>query len=79
VTGACGGGLLAWNMTPPGWSLPFLTTLAASANAEKYGHLIEHTAQDIVVGVTFACVSCGVLSAVTTAAGTKVLVRLKHG
>jgi hypothetical protein len=79
VLGACGGGILTWNLVPSDWSMPFRTTLEASVNAEKYGHVIERAAESILTVVTFACVFCGILSGITAAAGPKILARLRHG
>jgi hypothetical protein len=63
VVGSCAGGALAWSSVPPDWSLPFGTTMEAAVNAEKYGHAIEHAAENILVFVTFASVVGGTLSA----------------
>ncbi|MBZ5632694.1 MAG: hypothetical protein LAO55_06135 [Acidobacteriia bacterium] len=79
VLGSCAGGFLVWNLAPSGWSMSFWTTLQASVNAEKYGHPIEHAAENILVVVTFASVLCGLLSASAAAFGAKLLARPKHG
>jgi hypothetical protein len=71
VAGSCLGGALAWSLIQSEWSLPFWATLDAAVNSEKYGHPIEHAAENILVLVTFACVACGALGAGMAAAGPK--------
>jgi multisubunit Na+/H+ antiporter MnhB subunit len=78
VAGTCGGGALAWYLVPSEWSLPFRTTLEAAVNAEKYGHTIEHTAENILVFITFASVAGGVLGASIAAVSPKLRSILKH-
>ena len=63
VVGSCVTGALAWHSVPSEWSLPFRTTLEAAVNSEKYGHAIEHSAENILVLLTFACVAGGALCA----------------
>ena len=63
VVGSCAGGALAWSSVPADWSLPFRTTMEAAVNSEKYGHAIEHSAENILVLLTFACVAGGALCA----------------
>jgi hypothetical protein len=46
-------------------------------NAEKYGHAIEHTAENILVFVTFASVVGGALWAGITAGSLKLLSTVK--
>jgi hypothetical protein len=48
-----------WSLVPRDWALPFWTTLAATTQAEKYGHPVEHYAEGIVTAMMF----CGVLGA----------------
>ena len=71
VAGSCGGGALAWYSVPSEWSLSLQTTLEAAVNVEKYGHAIEHTAENILVFVTFACVAGGALGTGVAAGGLK--------
>jgi hypothetical protein len=71
VVGSIGAGAFAWYLVPTDWTLPFLTTLEASVNSAKYGHPIEHTAENILVFVTFACVAGGACCAGITAGGMK--------
>jgi hypothetical protein len=40
---------LIWRLDSVDWPFPFLTTLGASENAEKYGHVIEHRAETLIV------------------------------
>lgn len=77
VAGSCGSGALAWYLVPSEWSLPFRTTLEAAVNVEKYGHAIEHTAENILVFVTFACVVGGALCAGITAGSLKLWATVK--
>lgn len=79
VAGGLIGGVLTWHAVPSGWALPFWTTLAATVDAEKYGHTIEHAAEQIMTMVTFACVLAGVVSAVAAATGPRIVARLRHG
>jgi hypothetical protein len=58
--GYIAGVLFVWALVPRGWTLWFWTTLAAAANAEKYGHPVEHYAEGIVVAMMF----CGVVGAI---------------
>jgi uncharacterized protein (DUF2062 family) len=46
---------------PRAWALPLWTTLAASVNAAKYGHPVEHYAQGIVIGMMFGAVVAAVI------------------
>jgi hypothetical protein len=71
VAGSCGGGALAWYSVPSEWTLPFQATLEAAVNAAKYGHAIEHSAEHILVFVTFACVVGGAVCAGITTGGLK--------
>jgi hypothetical protein len=72
------GGWLAWSLIASSWAMPFWTTIEASVDAEKYGHLIEHTAENILFVVTLASMCCGVLSVIIAAFGTRSIARLKH-
>ncbi len=78
VAGTLGGGMLAWNLVPSDWTASFPTTLAASVDAQRYGHTMEHAAENIVAMVLFASVVCGVLSGLAAALGTRLAARLKH-
>ena len=78
VIGFCGGGVLAWILFSSNWGMPFWTTLEASVNAERYGHMVEHTAENILVGVLVACKCGGVLTGTLAAVGTTVWTHLKH-
>lgn len=53
LCGYIAGGLLVWSLIPREWTLPFWTTLAATVDAEKYGHPVEHYAEGIVIGMMF--------------------------
>ena len=71
LVGACASGILVWNLVPADWNLSFWLTVEASA---KYGHEIEHTAENILAMCVFACAAGGIVSA-----GTSMLVaRFKH-
>jgi hypothetical protein len=56
LCGFIGGGLFVWSLVPRAWSLPLSTTLAATVNAERYGHQVEHAAEGIVVWMLFGAV-----------------------
>ena len=55
------GVLFVWSLVPHDWTLPFWTTLAATVNADKYGHPIEHAAEAIVIWMLFAGVAGAVI------------------
>jgi hypothetical protein len=55
--GFIAGALFVWNLAPSDWTLPLSTTLAASVNAAKYGHAVEHAAEGIVIWMLFAAVT----------------------
>jgi hypothetical protein len=71
VVGSCAGGALAWSSVPPDWSLPLRATMEAAVNAGKYGHAIEHAAENILAFVIFASVVAGTLCAGITAGSLK--------
>jgi hypothetical protein len=56
------GGLGSWALISPRWSMPFWQTLAASVDAETYGHPLEHQAENILVWVLFAAVLTALMS-----------------
>ena len=47
---------LVWTLVSRDWALPFSKTLAATVNAEKYGHALEHSAEAIVIWIVFGAV-----------------------
>ncbi len=53
LCGYIAGALFVWSLIPREWTLPFWTTLAATVDAEKYGHPVEHYAEGIVIGMMF--------------------------
>lgn len=53
LCGYIAGVLFVWSLIPREWTLPFWTTLAATVDAEKYGHPVEHYAEGIVIGMLF--------------------------
>ena len=59
--GYVAGVLFVWTLVPHDWTLPFWTTLAATVNAEKYGHPVEHAAEVIVIWMLFAGVTGAVI------------------
>jgi hypothetical protein len=59
IIGALGSGFAVWQLVPSEWTLPFWTTLKATVDAEKYGHVVEHYAEGVVVMMTFAAVLGG--------------------
>jgi hypothetical protein len=66
------GGILSWNLIPFHWDMPFWTTLAASVQSEKYGHLVEHKAEGILIWILFFSVVSATVTGVVAAATTKV-------
>jgi hypothetical protein len=72
------GGLLSWNLIPFHWDLSFWTTLAAAGQAEKYGHLVEHKAEGILIWVLFFSVAGATVTGIVAVAATKVRKRLQH-
>jgi hypothetical protein len=60
------GGLGSWALVAPRWPMPFWQTLAASVDAETYGHPLEHQAENILVFVLFAAVLTALASWGTT-------------
>ena len=69
TAGALVTGLSVWRLALSVWTLPFWTTLAASVNAEKYGHPLEHEAEQILTLLIFAAVLGGAATAGTAALG----------
>jgi len=67
VVGFAAGAGVVWLLVSRAWNYSFLTTLAASGNAAKYGHPVEHTAETILVWMAFAAL-LGALSSVGLAA-----------
>jgi len=66
LCGYIAGALFVWTLVPRDWTLPFWTTLAASVNAEKYGHPLEHSAEGIVIWIMFGAVVGAVLGGFLT-------------
>jgi hypothetical protein len=66
LCGYIAGALFVWSLIPREWTLPFWTTLAASVNAEKYGHPVEHYAQGVVIGMMFGAVVGAVIGGFST-------------
>jgi hypothetical protein len=56
LCGYIAGARFVWTLVPRDWTLPFWTTLAATVNAEKYGHPLEHSAEGIVIWIMFGAV-----------------------
>ena len=61
LVGYLAGVLFVWALVPRDWTLPFWTTFAATVNAAKYGHPVEHNAEAIVVAMMFCAVVGGVI------------------
>ena len=72
------GGILSWNLIPFHWDMSFWKTLAASGDAEKYGHLVEHKAEGILIWVLFFAVASATAAGMVAVAATKVRRRLQH-
>lgn len=78
VVGCLAGGTLLWRFLLFRWDLSFWTTVQASVNAEKYGHPIEHAAENILVLIVFASIMSGIFSAVAVDLAPKLAARFKH-
>ena len=78
LAGALLSGSLAWHALPSEWSLPFWTTLRASANAAKYGHAVEHYAQGVVVMMASAAAIGGAACSAAVALGSRLLRKPAH-
>ena len=78
VLGCLAGGTLLWQLVLFRWDLSFWTTVQASVNSEKYGHLIEHAAENILVLIVFASVMSGIFSAAAAALAPNLAARFKH-
>ena len=76
--GFLAGGFVAWQLLTLGWPLSFGTTMKASVNAAAYGHAVEHTAENILVGVLVFAVIGGVLFTLTDVLAAKLISRTKH-
>ena len=58
---------LIWRFGSADWHLSFPTTLAASVNAEQYGHAIEHRAETIIVWLLLFSTCAALVAGATTA------------
>ena len=79
LVGACAAGVLAWHAIAPGW-MSFRMAIDAGLTAggtERYGHPIEHAAENSIVLSTYACVLGGGVCAVIARAGLRVAARRK--
>ena len=78
VFGYVVGGTVLWWFVPPDWHMSFWDTLAASVDAETYGHRVEHYAECILVWILCACVAGAVVSGVLAATAARLLKRPRH-
>jgi hypothetical protein len=78
ILGALASGLVVWHLVSSEWTLPFWTTLEAAGDAEKYGHPVEHAAEQIITAVLFVAVLGGAAGAGATGLGTKLLRKSAH-
>ena len=62
LCGYFAGALFVLTLVPRDWALPFWETLAATVDAEKYGHPVEHAAEVIVIWMLFGAVAGAVIS-----------------
>jgi hypothetical protein len=60
LCGFVSGALFIWILVPRTWPLSLWTTLAATVDAAKYGHALEHAAEGIAIWMMFG----GVVGAV---------------
>jgi hypothetical protein len=73
--GYLAGGALAWSRVPAAWNLSFSETMAASVDAEKYGHPVEHFAESTMVLVLAGSTAAGAITAVLAAIALRFLRR----
>jgi hypothetical protein len=73
AVGFFGAGIVTWYTLGAGWHLPFLTTVVASVDSQKYGHPVEHAAENLLVAVVFFSVIGSIAGA-----GTARLLTLKR-
>ena len=78
VVGFLAGGGAVWKLVASVWHLSFLTTVEAAVNAEKYGHPVEHTAENILVWVLFGGVVAGLISGAGAALALRTRSRLRR-
>jgi len=78
ILGALASGFVVWHLVPSEWTLPFWTTLEAAGDAEKYGHPVEHAAEQIITVVFFAALLGGAAGAAAAGLGTRLLRKLAH-
>jgi hypothetical protein len=78
ILGALLSAVLVWQLLPSEWNLPFWTTLKASVDAEKYGHPVEHYAEQVVLLMTFAAMVGGAICSAAIAFSTKLLRKPAH-
>ena len=69
LLGYIGGAALVWRLLPPAtWQISFWQTLAASVDAETYGHPTEHYAENLVVAMFVASGGGALISGILAAA-----------
>ena len=79
IVGCLAGGFFGWKLIPPAeWNLSFWTTVHASIDAQAYSHLVEHTAEDILIGVTSLGVITGSIFATADLVAARLANRLRH-
>lgn len=66
-------GLLGWSFRPSVWNMSLLETAAASVNAPKYGHELEHQAERVLMYFLFP----GSIASVVSGIGTWAILRLR--
>lgn len=69
LCGFIGGAALVWSLIPSQWTLPFWTTIQAAGDAEKYGHPVEHYAENVVMLMMTGAVVAAAGAGAATAAG----------
>ena len=67
-------GTLGWSLRPSAWTMSFWETLAASVNAEKYGHALESQAER----VAFYFFTPGTLGCLAAGLGAAIALRLRR-
>jgi hypothetical protein len=66
IGGFVAGAMVGWSLLPSQWQMSFWETACASFDAEKYGHPLEHQAEQLLLFVLFIA-DLGAIAAGVTA------------
>jgi len=73
LAGALLSGEAVWRLALADWTLPFWTTVEASGNAMKFGHPLEHAAENNLCAVIVAALFGGLLGAAAAALAARMI------